>query len=69
MYELVLASNINEENDIIPILNEIAKAKKEAQLQLMENGFDEKVDIFTKRKRTQKRKLVRKNKKIAKESL
>ena len=58
--KLDLSKEIDDEKDIIPILNEIAKAKKEAQLELMENGFDEKLEIFIKRKRKQKRKLLRK---------
>jgi ATP-dependent RNA helicase DDX49/DBP8 len=54
---LELSNEINQENDILPILNEISKAKKEAQLQLMEEGFDEKLEVFIKRKKVQRKKL------------
>jgi ATP-dependent RNA helicase DDX49/DBP8 len=52
------SQEIDEERDIVPILNEVAKARREAQLKLMEKGFDEKLEIFKKRKRKQRRKLL-----------
>ena len=60
--KLEKSTTIDEENDIIPILNEVAKAKKEAQLTLMENGFDDKLEVFKNRKKKQNRKLLRKSK-------
>lgn len=55
--KLLLSREVDEERDVLPILNEVAKARKEAQLQLMEQGFEEKLEIFTNRKKKQKKKL------------
>ena len=57
--KLQKSEEIDEEKDILPILNEIAKAKKEAQLLLMEQGFDEKLRIFKERKTQQRKKSLR----------
>jgi ATP-dependent RNA helicase DDX49/DBP8 len=53
------ASSEVVEDDILPLLNPVAKAIKEAQLKLMESGFDEKVEINKKRKKKQKKQLLR----------
>ena len=55
-----LLSDISNE-DIIPLLNPIAKAMKVAQLRLMEVGFDEKAEIFDARKKINNRKMLRKS--------
>lgn len=57
--QLQKSEEIDEEKDIVPILNEVAKAKKEAQLLLMEQGFDEKLQVFKERKTTQRKKSLR----------
>ena len=62
----IAPGEIDEERDIVPILNEIAKAKKEAQLLLMEQGFDDKLQIFKERKTTQRKKSLRKEQLTAK---
>jgi hypothetical protein len=43
-------------DDVIPLLNPVAKAMRVAKLKLMESGFEEKVEIFTERKNNEKRK-------------
>ena len=58
--KLQLSRAVDEERDVLPVLNEVAKARKEAQLQLMEQGFEEKLEIFASRKKIQKKKLLRK---------
>jgi hypothetical protein len=51
------SGEIDEAKDIVPILNEVAKARKEAQLKLMEQGFDEKMEVFLKRKKRERKKV------------
>lgn len=48
------------DDEVIPLLNHVAKAMKSAQLKLMEVGFDEHAEVILKRKKTQKRKQLRK---------
>ena len=43
-------------DDVVPLLNPVAKAMRVAKLKLMESGFEEKVEIFTERKNNEKRK-------------
>lgn len=46
-----------KEDEIVPLLNVVAKAMRVAQAKLLENGFDEKLKEFTKRKKIQRAKL------------
>jgi ATP-dependent RNA helicase DDX49/DBP8 len=57
--KMSLATDV-EDSDVVKILNKISKASRTAQLKLMESGFQEKVDLRQKRKRKQRRKLLRK---------
>lgn len=49
-----------QEQDVIPNLNPVAKATRVAQQNLLERGFDEQVELFQKRKRKQRKHLLRK---------
>ena len=53
---LTLSTEIDEERDIVPLLNEVSKARKEAQLDLMEQGFEDKCEIFGQRKKRARKK-------------
>ena len=53
---LTLSSEIDEERDIVPLLNEVSKARKEAQLGLMEQGFEDKCEVFGERKKRARKK-------------
>jgi ATP-dependent RNA helicase DDX49/DBP8 len=46
--------------DVLPLLNPIAKAMKFAELRMMEVGFEDKVEVVKKRKRKQQRQELRK---------
>jgi ATP-dependent RNA helicase DDX49/DBP8 len=56
---MVLSSDVTDD-DVIPLLNTVSNAMKSAQLRLMEVGFDEHAEEILKRKKKQKRKLLRK---------
>ena len=55
----LVASDEISEDDVVPLLNSVAKAVKVSSMKLMEAGFDDKVDILKKRKRKQKRMQLR----------
>jgi ATP-dependent RNA helicase DDX49/DBP8 len=48
------------DDDVVPLLNSVSKAMRMAQLRLLEGGFDEKEEVILKRKKKQKRQLLRK---------
>lgn len=56
---LTLSKEVTED-DVVALLNSVAKAMKTAQLKLMEAGFDDKIEVYTKRKRKQKKSQLRK---------
>lgn len=56
--KLVASVEISEE-DIIPLLNPVAKAMKLSSMKLMETGFDDRVDALKKRKKKQRKLLLR----------
>lgn len=45
--------------EVVPLLNPVAKAMRTSQAQLMEKGFEEKMEKFTERKKKQRRKVLR----------
>lgn len=49
-----------KEEDVVKVLNVVAKASRVAELKLLEQGFDERVVQRESRKRKQKRKILRK---------
>ena len=57
--QLTLSTDVSE-TDIVPLLNPVAKAKREAEQKLLEVGFDTQLDGFKKKKKRQKRKQLRK---------
>lgn len=56
--KLVASTDVAEE-DVVKLLNTVSKAMKEAQLGLLKNGFDEQVEIFSKRKDEKRKKRKR----------
>lgn len=48
------------DRDVAALLNPVAKAMHSAQLRMMELGLDEKTEMFTKRRKKQNRKILRK---------
>lgn len=56
-------SNEVKETDVLPLLNSVAKAIRMSQMRLTSIGFEEKLSVFEKRKRTQ-RKSEQKKKKL-----
>jgi ATP-dependent RNA helicase DDX49/DBP8 len=57
--KLVPSTEVTED-DAVGLLNSVSKAMRLAQLHLLEAGFDEKEEVIKKRKRKQKRQLLRK---------
>lgn len=57
--KMVLATDIDD-NDAVKLLNKISKATRVAQQKLLESGFDEKVELLGKRRKKQRRQLLRK---------
>ena len=49
-----------DEDEVVSLLNPVSKAMRVAQLKLLEAGFEEKAEIFTKRRRKQRRQYLRK---------
>lgn len=47
------------DRDVAMLLNPVAKAMHSAQLRMMELGLDEKTEVFTKRRKKQNRKILR----------
>ena len=45
---------------VVSLLNPVAKALRVAQLKLLEQGFEDKVEIFKQRKKKQRRQMLRK---------
>lgn len=45
---------------MVSLLNPVAKALRVAQLKLLEQGFDDKVEVFKQRKKKQRRQMLRK---------
>ena len=58
---LELSEEVKEE-EIVPLLNPVAKAMRLAQLKLLEQGFEEQAEVFSNRKKTQADKLRKKKK-------
>jgi len=58
--KMTVSTEVNND-DIRDLLNPVSKAMHAAQMKMQEYGFDEKSQIFLKRKRKQKRRLLRKN--------
>jgi len=56
-----------QEEEIVPLLNPVAKAMRLAQLKLLEQGFEEQAEVFSSRKKAQSAKLRKKKKESAKE--
>lgn len=56
--KLTASTEISEE-DIVPLLNGVAKAMKLSSMKLMESGFEERVDVLKKRKRKQRKLQLR----------
>ena len=48
------------EDEVVSLLNPVSKAMRVAQLKLLEAGFEEQAEIFTKRRRKQRRQHLRK---------
>ena len=53
------ASTEVTEDDVLPLLNSVAKAMKLSSMKLMESGFEDRVDVITKRKKKQRKLLLR----------
>lgn len=66
--KMTLSEEITND-DVLPLLNPIAKAMKFAELRMMEVGFEDKVEIVKKRKRKQHRQELRKIVKNSKETV
>lgn len=49
-----------DEDEVVNLLNAVSKAMRVAQLKLLEAGFEEKAEVFTKRRRKQRRQHLRK---------
>ena len=49
-----------DEDEVVSLLNPVSKAMRVAQLKLLEAGFEEQAEIFTKRRRKQRRQHLRK---------
>jgi ATP-dependent RNA helicase DDX49/DBP8 len=49
------------DDDVVKFLNPVSKAMRIAQLKMMEMGFDEQAEKFTKRRRKQRKQLIRNN--------
>mmetsp|Transcript_35102 Transcript_35102/g.33356 ORF Transcript_35102/g.33356 Transcript_35102/m.33356 type:complete len:520 (-) Transcript_35102:42-1601(-) len=47
------------EDEVVSLLNPVSKAMRIAQLKLLEAGFEEKAEVFTKRRRKQRRQHLR----------
>ena len=45
---------------MVSLLNPVAKALRVAQLKLLEQGFEDKVEVFKQRKKKQRRQMLRK---------
>jgi ATP-dependent RNA helicase DDX49/DBP8 len=56
--KLTESTEIKEE-DVVPLLNAVAKAMKTSSMKLMEAGFDDKVDVLKKRKKKQNKMQLR----------
>lgn len=48
------------EDDVVAILNTVSSAVRSSRLKLMESGFEERLDMFTKRRRKEGRKVLKK---------
>ena len=48
------------EDEVVSLLNPVSKATRVAQLKLLEAGFEEQAEVFTKRRRKQRRQHLRK---------
>ena len=57
--KLELSTEISED-EVVELLNPVSKAMRLAQLKLLEAGFEEQAEIFTKRRRKQRRQHLRK---------
>lgn len=57
--KLELSTEISED-DVLELLNPVSKAMRLAQLKLLEAGFEEQAEVFTKRRRKQRRQHLRK---------
>ena len=57
--KLERSKEVNED-EVVSLLNPVSKAMRVAQLKLLEAGFEEKAEIFTKRRRKQRRQHLRK---------
>jgi ATP-dependent RNA helicase DDX49/DBP8 len=57
--KLELSTEVSED-EVVNLLNPVSKAMRVAQLKLLEAGFEEKAEIFTKRRRKQRRQHLRK---------
>ncbi|CAM9229967.1 unnamed protein product, partial [Ectocarpus fasciculatus] len=53
------ASTEVSEDDVLPLLNSVAKAMKLSSMKLMESGFEDRVDVITKRKKKQRKLQLR----------
>lgn len=53
-----------KETDVLPLLNSVAKAIRMSQMRLTSIGFEEKLSVFEKRKRTQRKSLQKKKKQL-----
>ena len=49
-----------KEDEVVSLLNPVSKAMRVAQLKLLEAGFEEQAEVFTKRRRKQRRQHLRK---------
>ena len=56
--KLELCQEISEDH-VVKVLNQVAKANRSAELKLLESGFEDKIETVLKRKKTQKKKLLR----------
>ena len=54
--KLELCEDVNE-RDVVPILNSVAKAQRLAKQQLMETGFEERLEVFHERRIKQRKRL------------
>jgi ATP-dependent RNA helicase DDX49/DBP8 len=53
------ASEEVQEAEVVPLLNPVSKAMRLSQMKLLDSGFEDKVSIVKKRKRTQKKQMLR----------
>ena len=61
---MVESTEITDATDVVPLLNKVSEAMREAQMTHLDDGSEDKMDTVRKRKRQQKRHLLRKTMRV-----